>query len=121
MRLTNVMIGTDDPERLGAYYTALFGEPRWNDGGFRGWELGGGSGFAVGPHDQVSGRNAQPGRIIWNLETDDVQGDFKRLADAGGTVVQEPYEAGGEGSGMWIATFADPDDNYFQLVTPMTP
>jgi hypothetical protein len=21
---------------------------------------------------------------------------------------------------MWIATFADPDDNYFQLMSPMT-
>lgn len=29
-------------------------------------------------------------------------------------VVKEPYEL----QGMWIATFADPDGNYFQLMSP---
>ena len=121
MRLSSVMIGTAEPERLAAYYTKLFGEPRWNEGGYTGWELSDDSGFAIGPHDQVSGRNAHPGRVIWNIETNDVAGDFARLRDNGATVVQEPYEAAGEGSGMWVATFADPDDNYFQLMSPMTP
>ena len=31
-------------------------------------------------------------------------------------VVEQPGPAGGE---MWLATLADPDGNYFQLVTPM--
>jgi predicted enzyme related to lactoylglutathione lyase len=56
--------------------------------------------------------------VIWNLETSDVDGDFARLRDAGAIVVREPYhpEGGGE---MSIATLADPDDNYFQLMSPM--
>jgi predicted enzyme related to lactoylglutathione lyase len=29
-----------------------------------------------------------------------------------------PYPPGEEPDG-WIATFSDPDDNYFQLVSPM--
>jgi predicted enzyme related to lactoylglutathione lyase len=33
-------------------------------------------------------------------------------------VVQEPYQPGEEPEG-WIATFSDPDDNYFQLMSPM--
>jgi predicted enzyme related to lactoylglutathione lyase len=33
-------------------------------------------------------------------------------------VVQEPYRPDAEQE-MWIATFSDPDDNYFQLVSPM--
>jgi predicted enzyme related to lactoylglutathione lyase len=33
-------------------------------------------------------------------------------------VVREPYQPGEE-TEMWIATFSDPDDNYFQLVSPM--
>jgi len=34
--------------------------------------------------------------------------------------VQEPYDPGDEADGdMSIATFADPDGNYFQLVSPM--
>ena len=72
----------------------------------------------VGPHDQVKGKNPQPGRLIWNIESPDVKGDFARLKAAGATVVREPYSLG-EGPGAWIATFADPDDNYFQLVSPM--
>jgi len=115
VRLSSVMIGTADTQPLVEYYTKLFGEPRWQDGTFAGWELGDG-GVAVGPHDKVSGKNAHPGRVIWNIESADVQADFARLRDAGGTVVLEPYEAG---PGMWVATFADPDDNYFQLVSPM--
>jgi predicted enzyme related to lactoylglutathione lyase len=72
----------------------------------------------VGPHDQVRGRNPQPGRLIWNLEAPDVQGESERLKAAGATVVQEPYQPGEAPEG-WIATFSDPDDNYFQLVSPM--
>jgi predicted enzyme related to lactoylglutathione lyase len=33
-------------------------------------------------------------------------------------VVQEPYQPGEAPEG-WIATFSDPDDNYFQLLSPM--
>jgi hypothetical protein len=55
MNLNGILIGSEDPQRLTAYYTRLFGEPGWAGGDFRGW----------------------------------------------------------------IATLADPDDNYFQLVSPI--
>ncbi|HVH54578.1 MAG TPA: VOC family protein, partial [Actinomycetota bacterium] len=80
-------------------------------------QIGTGS-VSVGPHDQVKGRNAHPGRVMWNIETSDVKGDFERLKAAGGTVVQEPYQPEGAPE-MWVATFSDPDDNYFQLMSPM--
>jgi predicted enzyme related to lactoylglutathione lyase len=48
-----------------------------------------------------------------------VKGEFDRLKAAGGNVVQEPYNPGGEAAEMWVATFSDPDGNYFQLVSPM--
>ena len=118
MRLSSIMIGSAEPKVLADYYRTLFGDPRWDEGGFVGWQFGD-SGFAVGPHDGVRGANTEPGRLIWNLETADVAGDFERLRAAGATVVKEPYEAAGEGSGMWVATFADPDGNYFQLMSPM--
>jgi predicted enzyme related to lactoylglutathione lyase len=35
-------------------------------------------------------------------------------------VVQEPYTPG-EGEDGLIATFSDPDGNYFQLMSPMSP
>jgi predicted enzyme related to lactoylglutathione lyase len=117
MNFNSILIGSEDPQRLAAYYTKLFGKPGWEDGGYTGWQLGNG-GLTVGPHDQVKGRNTQPGRLIWNIESADVQGDFARLKAAGASVVTEPYTMG-EAPGAWIATLADPDDNYFQLVSPM--
>ena len=117
MNLNGILIGTEDPQRLTDYYTRLFGEPGWESGGFRAWQIGGGW-LTVGPHDQVQGRNAHPGRVIWNIESTDVKGDFERLTAAGATVVQDPYHPG-EAAEMWIATLSDPDDNYFQLVSPM--
>ncbi len=117
MNLNSVLIGSEDPGRLAEYYTKLFGEPGWNDGGYTGWQLGQG-GVTVGPHDQVTGRNPQPGRIIWNIETADVRGEFERLAAAGAGIVREPYRPD-EDQDLWIATLSDPDDNYFQLVSPM--
>jgi predicted enzyme related to lactoylglutathione lyase len=117
MNLNGILIGSEDPQRLAANYARLFGEPGWAGGDFRGWQLGTGW-MTVGPHDRVQGRNTQPGRLIWNLETPDVHGDFERLKAAGATVIQEPYQPGEAPEG-WIATFSDPDDNYFQLISPM--
>jgi len=118
MNLNSILIGSADPQRLKDYYTKLFGTPGWNEGAYSGWQLG--TGFVtVGPHDQVTGSNAQPGRLIWNIETSDVKGDFERLKAAGATVIQEPYQPG-DVAGAWIATFADPDNNYFQLLSPMS-
>ncbi len=37
MNFNNIMIGTDDAERLVDYYTRLFGEPAMSDGGYTGW------------------------------------------------------------------------------------
>ena len=119
MNLNNVMIGSEDAPRLAAYYTKLFGEPAWSDNDYTGWVLGNGS-ITVAPHSEVKGQNAHPGRLILNLESNDVQGDFARLQAAGARVIKEPYTFD-EAPGAWVATFADPDDNYFQLVSPMGP
>ena len=117
MNFNSILIGSEDPARLAAYYAKLLGEPGFSDGGYTGWMIG--SGFVtVGPHSEVKGRNTAPGRIIWNIESTDVAGDFARFKAAGAIVVTEPYAFEGQ-PGSSIATFADPDDNYFQLLTPM--
>jgi predicted enzyme related to lactoylglutathione lyase len=119
MNFNSILIGSADPQRLADYYTKLFGAPAMSDGGYTGWLLG--SGFVtVGPHSEVSGTNAQPGRLIWNIESPDVKGDFERLKAAGAIVVREPYAFEGT-PGSAIATLADPDGNYFQLMSPMGP
>ncbi len=119
MNFNNILIGSDDPQRLVDYYTKLLGAPTMSEGGYTGWLIG--SGFvAVGPHSEVHGKNAAPGRLIWNIETPDVTGDFERLKAAGAIIIREPYGFE-EAPGSFIATLADPDDNYFQLASPMGP
>jgi len=121
MNFNSLLIGSEDPQRLTDYYSKLFGKPMFEDGGYTGWQIGSGS-ITIGPHDEVTGRNAQPGRLIWNIETADVRGEFERLKAAGATVVREPYNPGEPADeGGLIATLSDPDDNYFQLMSPMGP
>jgi predicted enzyme related to lactoylglutathione lyase len=118
VNFNSILIGSADPQRLVDYYTKLFGAPTFADGGYSGWRIGSGF-FTIGAHDQVTGKNPQPGRLIWNIETADVKGEFERLKAVGAIVIREPYgfeEGDLEAS---IATLADPDDNYFQLMSPM--
>ena len=117
MNFNSILIGSADPQRLVDYYTKVLGTPGMSDGGYTGWQVG--SGFVtVGPHDQVHGSNAEPGRLIWNIESADVKADFDRMKAAGATVVREPYSFE-QFPNSWIATLADPDGNYFQLMSPM--
>ena len=120
MNFNGILIGSEDPQRLADYYRRLFGEPAWDDGGYTGWMLGSGS-VTVGPHSEVQGQSVHPGRIIWNIETPDVRGEFDRLKAAGAIVVAEPYTMDGAPDDSFIATLADPDQNLFQLMSPMDP
>jgi predicted enzyme related to lactoylglutathione lyase len=119
MNFNNLMIGTEDAPRLVAFYRKLFGEPVYTDDSYTTWKVGTGY-VTVGAHSEVKGTNASPGRLIWNIETDDVKGEAERFRAAGATVVAEPYSFEGYPD-AWVATFADPDGNYFQLATPMDP
>ncbi len=78
-----------------------------------GWQFGGAF-LSIIEHSEVKGQAAEPQRVILNIETREVQAEFDRIKATGATVVKEPYEL----QGMWIATFSDPDGNYFQLVSP---
>jgi predicted enzyme related to lactoylglutathione lyase len=50
-----------------------------------------------------------------NFETSQVKEEFERIKALGAVVIAAPYQMGGG----WIATLADPDGNYFQLMSPM--
>lgn len=123
LNLNSIMLGSDDSKRLADFYSGVLGDhhPEWSDeaNGWFGFAAGGG-GLAIGPHSEVSGRNPQPGRIMFNLSTPDVAAEFERIKGLGAEVVAEPYSPGG-GEGMLMCTFADPDGNYFQLTTPWSP
>jgi predicted enzyme related to lactoylglutathione lyase len=119
MNFNSILIGSEKPEGLVEFYSKILGDPGFSEGGYTGWQVGTGY-VTVGPHDEVMGQNKEPGRLLWNMETTDVRGEFERVRAAGATVVREPYApAGDDQPDMLIATFADPDGNYFQLGSPM--
>ena len=117
VNFNSILIGSENPGPLSAFYTKLLGEPAYKDESYTTWLVGTGS-VSIGPHSEVKGRNSSPGRLIWNIETTDVKGEADRFKAAGATVVAEPYSFEGYPD-SWIATFEDPDGNYFQLMTPM--
>jgi predicted enzyme related to lactoylglutathione lyase len=118
VNFNGILIGSADPQRLVDYYSKLLGAPMFSDGGYTVWQIGSGY-VTVGSHDKVTGKSVHPGRIIWNIETPDVKGEFERFKAAGATVIAEPYGFEEGEMDAAIATFADPDDNYFQLMSPM--
>jgi predicted enzyme related to lactoylglutathione lyase len=117
LNLNSVMIGTKQPKVMVAFYEKVVGKPpdmSDDENGFHGWLLGN-SYMGILEHSEMGGKTKDPGRFLLNFETTEVQKEFERIKSLGGTVIKEPYKIG-EG---WIATLADPDGNYFQLVTPM--
>ena len=114
LNLNSIMIGTAQPGVLAAFYEKVFGRPAdMSEGGWYMWQAGNCS-LSIGEHSEVKGQAKEPSRIILNLETKQVKEEFERLQNMQVTVIKEPYEMGGG----WIATLADPDGNFVQLMTP---
>jgi len=117
LKLNSVMLGTKQSLELVAYYEKVFGKPADmvdQENGFWGWQLEGGF-LGILKHSEMDGKTKDPGRMMINFETPQVKEEFERIKAFGGTVIHEPYEMGNG----FIATLADPDGNYFQLMNPM--
>ncbi len=114
LNLNSIMIGTSQAQVLAAFYEKVFGRPAdMVEGDWYMWQAGSAS-LSVGEHSEVHGQTKEPARIILNLETKAVKEEFERLKTLNATIIKEPYEMGGG----WIATLADPDGNFIQLMTP---
>ncbi len=108
------MLGSSQPKKLAAFYEKVFDKkPDMAEGNWSGW-LVGSCFFNIGEHSEVKSKAKEPQRLIVNFETKEVKKEFARIERLGAKVIKAPYEMGG----MWIATFADPDGNYFQLMSP---
>jgi predicted enzyme related to lactoylglutathione lyase len=114
LNLNSIMIGTAHPTVLAEFYEKVFGRPAdMKDGGYSGWQVGN-CFLTIGEHSEVHGKAKEPARMILNLETKAVKAEFERLKQLQVTVIKEPYEM----EGGWIATLADPDGNFIQLMSP---
>jgi predicted enzyme related to lactoylglutathione lyase len=117
LNLNSVMIGTKRTKELAAFYEKVLEKPAEmidEENGFYGWQVGS-SYLSVLDHSEMAGPTKDPGRMMINFETSQVKQEFDRIKALGAKIIREPYQI----DDGWIATLADPDGNYFQLVTPM--
>lgn len=114
-RLESIMLSSDDSKKLGEFYKDVVGLTTGMV--FEGPEGPGYEfpdvGIFVNPHSEVHGINKMPGRHILNFAVKDIEKEVVRLIKNGAKQTQEMYEIEGYGK---IATFEDPDGNFFQLV-----
>ena len=114
LNLNSIMVGTMQPQVMADFYEKVFARKAdMVEGAWHGWSVGN-TFFSVGEHSEMKGNAKDPGRIMFNFETKEVREEFSRIQKLGATVIKEPYQM----SDAWIATLADPDGNYFQLMTP---
>lgn len=117
LNFNSILLSSEDHKKLVEFYQKVFDKkPEMEDEGYAGF-LVGSCFLSIGGHDKVHGKNKNPERVLFNFETNEVKEEFERIKKIEGVeIVKEPYQM--DGWDGWIATLADPDGNYFQLVTP---
>ena len=114
LNLNSILLGTKQPKVMADFYEKVFERPSEMDvEGWYGWQVGS-TYLSIGNHSEVADKAQEPARVIFDFETSQVKEEFERIKELGAKVVKEPYEM----EGIWIATFEDPDGNYFQLMSP---
>lgn len=114
LNLNSIMVGTMQVKVMADFYEKVFGKkPDMAEDKWYGWSVGS-CFFGLGEHSEMSGVSKDAGRVMFNLETKEVKEEFERIKMIGAKVIKEPYQM----ESAWIATFADPDGNYFQLMSP---
>ncbi len=117
LNLNAITLGTMQEKEIVAFYQGVLDKPPdmvSSDEGFYAWQAGK-SYFMILKHSEMGGKTKDPGRLMINFETPQVREEFERIKALGAVVVKAPYQI----DKNWIATLADPDGNYFQLVSPM--
>ena len=115
LNLNSLMVGTHDPKRLADFYEKVLDKkPDMQEGSWYGFSAGS-TYLSIGEHSEVKGTSKEPPRLMLCFESSEVKDEFERISKIDGVkIIKEPYEI----QGAWIATLADPDGNYFQLMTP---
>src|SRR6185436_5693405 len=87
LNLNSVMIGTQQPQELAAFYEKVIGKPAdmvEAEQGFWGWQVG--TAFlSILQHSKMEGQTRDPGRVMLNFETAQVKEEFARIKALGAT------------------------------------
>jgi predicted enzyme related to lactoylglutathione lyase len=117
--IDTIMLGSENAEKLAEFYREVVGlkqteELEMGENEEKGYlfEVGEVT-LSILDHSEVKGKNKNPERIFINFEVDDIEKEVERLQNENVEVKQDIYHV--EGYGL-IATFIDPDGNFFQLV-----
>ena len=113
-----ILIGSEDATKLAHFYRDKVGLKLTNE--FVMGEDSNGFSFDIGrfslnilDHSEIKGSAKEPARIMFNLEVKNIEEAVKKLKDAGVKKITDIYHVEEYG---YIATFADLDGNYFQIV-----
>jgi predicted enzyme related to lactoylglutathione lyase len=117
MKMSGVMVNSEDSNKLAEFYTKVLGEPAWQQGDMYGYGTMEHS-FMVMSHSEVKGATKEPQRHMVAFVCDDIKSDFERIKSYGAGVVAEPYSPNPSRPDMTLATLNDPDGNYIQLSSP---
>ena len=117
-KFESVILGSQNATKLAKFYKKKVGMKQ-------SWDAVMGEnanvyGFTIGKmdlvimdHSEVKGKSKDPSRLMFNLEVDNIEKEFAKLKKAGVKVVAKIYHIEEYGH---VATFADLDGNYFQIV-----
>ncbi len=108
----NVNVTSEDPARLIAFYADVVGLARRPEIGAGAFGAGP-AGFLVDGHSATHGKAKEPTRVLLTFSVADAVGEETRLRAAGVEFIRPATK---EPWGGLVATFADPDGNYCQLV-----
>ncbi|HVZ12588.1 MAG TPA: VOC family protein [Patescibacteria group bacterium] len=117
--IDSILIGSSNAAKLAEFYREVVGlkqtmEFEMGENGESGFSFQvGDQSLAILDHSEVVGKNKAPGRLIINFEVSDIEKEVARLERQDVKKQQDIYHV--EGYGL-IATFIDPDGNYFQVV-----
>ncbi|MEU8310657.1 VOC family protein [Actinomadura sp. NPDC048955] len=109
IKLGGLVLGSDDPERLSAWYRTAFA-PSATAGTV---VMVGGSRLVFDRRDDLGQSTREPGRILINFYVENIETVVAHLKALGVTEWVRPVEDFGPGL---IATVEDPVGNYVQLV-----
>ncbi len=119
----SVLLGSGNSKQLADFYKDKVGlklttEATMGEGDeatdVYGFDMENGTGLYIMNHSEVHGKNNMPGRVMLNIEVvGQIEEAVEQLKGRGVEMVGELHHVEGYGK---IATFEDPDGNYFQLV-----
>ena len=109
----NVNVCSEDPARLIAFYADVVGLERIPAIGAGAFRVGGAA-FLVDGHSEATGVTKEPNRVLLTFSVDAAPAEQARLEAAGVTFARSATK---EPNGVTVATFADPDGNYCQIIS----